>query len=80
MQRTAATRFNHLLNSSFADAFGISKMGKIGLWEFPTPYAYLLYEIASDLRELSGAAVQRRLREPNLGRLSHPAISLGLWL
>jgi hypothetical protein len=29
-----------------------------GNWEFPTPYSYLLYEIAGDLRELSGAAVQ----------------------
>jgi hypothetical protein len=27
-------------------------------WEFPTPYAYLLYEIASDLRDLSCSAVQ----------------------
>ena len=27
--------------------------------EFPTPYAYLLYEITSDLRSLSGEALQR---------------------
>ena len=27
-------------------------------WEFPTPYAYLLYEIGSDFRDLSAKAVQ----------------------
>lgn len=33
--------------------------GNLSNWEFPTPYAYLLHEIASDLRDLSGIAVQR---------------------
>jgi hypothetical protein len=47
-------------------------------WEFPTPYAYLLYEIASDFRDLSSKAVQkatsrsngtRRIQKP--GQIAH---------
>jgi hypothetical protein len=58
---------------------------KPGLWEgdlanpeFPTPYAYLLYEIGSDFRDLSAKAVQeatsknngaRQIQTP--GRIAH---------
>jgi hypothetical protein len=47
-----------------------------GVWEsdvsnreFPTPYAYLLYQIGSDLRDLSAKAVQRATSEGNGPRL-----------
>lgn len=38
-------------------------------WEFPTPYAYLLYEIGSDFRDLSARAVQKATSESHESRL-----------
>ena len=38
-------------------------------WEFPTPYAYLLYEIGSDFRDLSAKAVQAATSKRNGPRL-----------
>jgi hypothetical protein len=37
----------------------------ISNWEFPTPYAYLLYEIGSDFRDMSARAVQESTSKNN---------------
>ena len=41
-------------------------------WEFPTPYAYLLYHIVGDIEDLSGEAVQKALHGPEAGLATKP--------
>jgi len=44
----------------------------LGNWEFPTPYAYLLYEIVGDIDDLSGQAVQKAAHGSQGGLATKP--------
>jgi len=46
--------------------------GDLSNWEFPTPYAYLLYQIAGDLLDLSGAAVHSATPEAEARQVELP--------